>query len=54
MLVRGEDRHGHFTLLPPPTGRTSEELEERRREVVARMHANLMPSGYVTPTPPPA
>jgi len=53
MLVRGEDRHGHFTLLDPPTGGSPRELEQRRREVVGRMHANLMPAGYTTPLPPP-
>jgi ectoine hydroxylase-related dioxygenase (phytanoyl-CoA dioxygenase family) len=51
MLVRGEDRHGNFTLLEPPTHGTPDQLAERRREVVARMHANLMPPGYVSPSP---
>lgn len=44
MLVRGEDRHGHFDLLEPPSEAPLPELLERGRILVERLYANLLPS----------
>jgi non-heme Fe2+,alpha-ketoglutarate-dependent halogenase len=43
MLVRGEDRYGHFTLLEPPTSDEPDEIEARRSEIVRRMYSHLLP-----------
>jgi hypothetical protein len=42
MLVRGEDRYGHFDLLEPPTDGSSGEVERRRAEIVARFYGNVL------------
>ena len=42
MLVRGEDRHGHFELLDPPEAAGPDELLERGRRVVDRLYKNLL------------
>ena len=42
MLVRGEDRHGHFELLDPPEPDEPAELLARGRLVVDRLYANLL------------
>jgi len=43
MLVRGEDRYGHFTLLEPPTSDEPAEIEARRADIVRRMYSHLLP-----------
>lgn len=43
MLVRGEDRYGHFDLIEPPTSDESEAIEDRRAQIVERMYGNLLP-----------
>jgi hypothetical protein len=42
MLVRGEDRYGHFELLDPPAPGEPGELLARGRVVVDRLYANLL------------
>jgi hypothetical protein len=44
LLVRGEDRYGHFEALPAPTDSSPEAVDRRRTEIVTRMYGNLMPS----------
>lgn len=45
MLVRGEDRFGHFELLDhPPAETTAAQIEARRPEIIQRMYRNLLPS----------
>jgi non-haem Fe2+, alpha-ketoglutarate-dependent halogenase len=43
MLVRGEDRYGHFTLLEPPTSDEPADIEARRADIVRRMYSHLLP-----------
>jgi ectoine hydroxylase-related dioxygenase (phytanoyl-CoA dioxygenase family) len=43
MLVRGDDVHGNFDLLEPPTGPAPEEIDAKRTEVIRRFYSNLMP-----------
>ncbi len=42
LLVRGEDRYGHFDLLERPTDASPDAIARRRDEIVTRMYGNLM------------
>jgi len=41
MLVRGEDRHGHFQLVPPPGGDFSAEAMAWHRRILAAQNAAM-------------
>lgn len=43
MLVRGDDPHGNFDLLPAPTSVEPREVELKRKEIIHRMYSNLLP-----------
>jgi non-heme Fe2+,alpha-ketoglutarate-dependent halogenase len=40
MLVRGEDRFGHFDLIEPPVNTEPKLVSDRRDELVARIYSN--------------
>lgn len=42
MLVRGEDRHGHFELLEPPTELDPRAIADKREAIVRRVYSNLL------------
>lgn len=43
ILVRGEDRYGHFDLLEPPRDGALEECVARGQQIIDRLYANLLP-----------
>jgi ectoine hydroxylase-related dioxygenase (phytanoyl-CoA dioxygenase family) len=43
LLVRGEDRYGHFDLLAAPRDGSPEAVARGRDAIVTRMYGNLMP-----------
>ncbi len=44
MLVRDEDRYGHFDLLEPPHDGSVDECVARGQQIIDRLYANLLPS----------
>lgn len=53
-LVRGEDRHGHFDLLPAPRDEEPDAVRETRRvDMIEALARNLMPNTGGTPTATP-